>query len=198
MNRFQTTNILPFDGEVYYLPGFLPLAEQLKALQALEKEIGWTSDSVKMYGKTIQTSRKMAWYGEKGLSYTYSGIERKAMPWQQDLLVIKEKIEQLVEHRFNSCLLNRYADGSEGMGWHSDDEPMLGNPNTIASVSLGAERKFCFRHKKTKDKIELYLASGSLLLMTGFTQKNWQHTLPKSLRMKGLRINLTYRAILGS
>lgn len=196
MNMHQMPGILPFDGEVYYVQEFISKPEQESLFIALEHDIKWASDMVKIYGKTIQTSRKMAWYGDEGLSYTYSGIERIALPWHKDLFPLKEKIETFTSHCFNSCLLNRYIDGSQGMGWHSDDEPTLGNPNTIASISLGAERKFCFRHKRSKEKVELQLHSGGLLIMTGLTQKNWHHALPKSLRVKEPRINLTFRKIL--
>ena len=195
MSGLQHSSILPFEGEVYYIPEFLSKREQEELFHVLEHDIEWASDTVKMYGKTIQTARKMAWYGDEGLSYTYSGIERIAKPWQKDLFRLKEKIEIYTSQYFNSCLLNRYLDGTQGMGWHSDDEPTLGNPNTICSVSLGAERRFCFRHKQTKEKIELSLLPGSLLIMTGFTQRNWHHALPKSLRVKEPRINLTFRKI---
>ena len=148
-----------------------------------------------MFGKKLVTKREMAWYGEDGLNYKYSGILRKPLPWSDSLLKIKLLVEQACKVSFNSCLLNLYHDGNESMGWHSDDEPELGPNPVIASVSLGAERKFAFKHRKTGECISLVLKNGSLLLMQGVTQHFWVHTLRKSAGVKNPRVNLTFRRI---
>ena len=117
------------------------------------------------------------------------------MPWTNELSELKKVVERISENKFNSCLLNLYHDGDEGMSWHSDDESSLGKDIVIASISFGAERKFVFRHKKTKEKISTILEDGSLLVMKGQTQFNWHHALPKSKKIKQSRINLTFRRI---
>ncbi|WP_316929254.1 alpha-ketoglutarate-dependent dioxygenase AlkB family protein [Cyclobacterium qasimii] len=141
------------------------------------------------------TKRKVAWYGEEAFEYTYSKTTKSALPWTQALLELKHSIENLTEDTFNSCLLNLYHDGNEGMAWHSDGEKDLKKQGAIASLSFGAERKFSFKHKETKTKSELILENGSLLIMKGDTQTNWLHRLPPSKRIINPRINLTFRTI---
>lgn len=148
-----------------------------------------------IFGKRIVTKRKTAWYAAEEYEYTYSKITRKARLWTPELVELKELIEEVTGREFNSCLLNLYHSGEEGMSWHSDAEAELGKEPAIASLSLGAERKFLLKHKRTKEKISLPLQNGSLLLMAGQTQKNWLHSLPKTKKVQAPRINLTFRKI---
>lgn len=148
-----------------------------------------------MFGKLITTKRKVAWVGDAGCSYTYSGVKKFPQAWTPALLEIKQKVEALAQHTFNSCLLNLYHDGSEGMGWHSDDEKELEQAAPIASVSFGGERKFAFKHKFDRTSASLTLANGSVLLMQAPTQQYWQHSLTKTKRLVAPRINLTFRTI---
>jgi alkylated DNA repair dioxygenase AlkB len=148
-----------------------------------------------MFGKLITTKRKVAWVGDAGCSYTYSGVKKFPQAWTADLLHIKHKLESLTHSAFNSCLLNLYHDGDEGMGWHSDDEKELDSAAPIASVSLGGTRKFAFKHKLDKTSVSLFLEDGSVLLMQPPTQEFWQHSLTKTKRPVAPRINLTFRAI---
>src|SRR5690606_29510051 len=138
----------------------------------------WQHDEVMIYGKRIVTQRKTAWYGEEEYEYTYSKMTKKARLWIPELLPIKQKVEEVTELDFNSCLLNLYQSGEEGMSWHSDAEAELGKEPAIASVSLGAQRKFVLKHKASARKVEIQLEPGSLLLMAGETQQYWVHSLP--------------------
>lgn len=187
------TTILPFDGEVFYFPNFLNREEDKFYFNQLKDTIEWKFDEVKIFGKHLITKRKMAWYGEKEIEYTYSGISRKAFLFNSELLNLKNKIENKFPAVYNSCLLNLYHNGEESMGWHSDNEKTILENSAIASLSLGAERKFSFKHKITKQLISIHLTSGSLLIMAGTTQKNWLHSLPKSKKVNSERINLTFR-----
>ena len=161
----------------------------------LSEEISWENDEILIFGKKIITKRKTAWYGEKPFAYTYSHTTKIALPWTETLNEIKNKVEKISNEKFNSCLLNLYHDGNEGMGWHSDDEKMIVPKSAIASVSFGATRKFVFKHKKEKTQVPIMLENGSLLVMKGETQIDWLHSLPKSLKIKTPRINLTFRTI---
>jgi len=161
----------------------------------LIEEIAWVNDEVLIFGKKVITKRKTAWYGEKPFAYTYSHTTKIALPWTETLKLIKNKVEEISNEKYNSCLLNLYHDGNEGMGWHSDDEKMIVPKSAIASVSFGASRKFIFKHKKDKTQVSTVLENGSLLVMKGQTQIDWLHSLPKSLKIKTPRINLTFRLI---
>ncbi|RKE91984.1 alkylated DNA repair dioxygenase AlkB [Ichthyenterobacterium magnum] len=149
-----------------------------------------------MFGKRIITKRKVAWYGEKPFEYSYSNTTKLALPWTKTLLILKQLTEEKTEHTYNSCLLNLYHEGSEGMAWHSDDEKDLKKNGAIASLSFGAERKFAFKHKSTKEKTSLTLEHGSLLVMKGETQTYWLHRLPPTKLTTKPRINLTFRTII--
>jgi alkylated DNA repair dioxygenase AlkB len=161
----------------------------------LLNNIQWQNDEAVIFGKHIITKRKAAWYGDSTFLYTYSNTTKQALPWTKELLALKTIAEVRSGASFNSCLLNLYHNGEEGMSWHSDDEKSLGKDTAIASISLGAERKFSFKHKKMAQSVSLLLEDGSLLLMKGSTQTNWLHSLPKSTRVKQARINLTFRSI---
>lgn len=186
-------NILPHDGTVNYYGKVLD--EELAAyyFECLVKTIEWKNDEGVMFGKHFITKRKVAWYGDRDYDYVYSKSSKKALGWTAELAKLKSFTEELTGTTYNSCLLNLYDTGDEGMGWHSDDEKELEENGSIASISLGVERKFAFRHKKTKEIISLLLENGSLLLMKGTTQTNWLHSLPKSKKIQSSRINLTFR-----
>lgn len=187
--------VLPMKGDCQYFgPVFLPEAA-LRFYQALLVETSWRQDEVFLYGKHYITARKVAWFGDPHISYTYSGsVHDRAIPWTSALLNIKKRVESLTGISFNACLANLYEDGSQGMGWHQDNEKEL-DDSAIASVSLGAERRFDFRHVDSKRKVSIFLQQGSLLLMKGITQKHWQHQLPRSVKVTTPRINLTFRRV---
>jgi alkylated DNA repair dioxygenase AlkB len=189
------TIILHKDGLVNYYGKILAYQEANQYLKMLMQNILWKNDEVILFGKHIVTKRKTAWYGDSDYLYTYSNITKQALPWTKELSGLKQMVEEFAGVKFNSCLLNLYHNGDEGMGWHSDDEESLGKNNTIASLSLGAERKFLFKHKQTKQIISFILEHGSLLIMKDATQRNWLHSLPKSKNIVQPRINLTFRTI---
>lgn len=189
-------NLLPMDGVVNYYGKVFSEKEAQHYFETLLKSIEWKNDEVVMFGKKIITKRKVAWYGEREFEYTYSKITRKAHLFTPELLQIKNTIEANTGETFNSCLLNLYHSGEEGMGWHSDAEKDLQKNGAIASVSFGAERKFAFKHKQSKETITLELENGSLLLMKGSTQSHWLHRLPPTKKVMAPRINLTFRTII--
>ena len=189
------TNLLPYDGEVYCYGPIFTNEKALQYLDALKREINWQNDVVKMYGKTIECKRQTALMGEDCFEYTYSGITKKAEIFTPLILEIKNQIEVQCNEKFNSCLLNLYHNGDEGMTWHSDAEKVLKKNGAIGSLSFGAERKFAFKHKQTKETISLILEHGSLLIMKDITQTNWLHRLPPTKLISTPRINLTFRTI---
>lgn len=191
-----SANLLPYDGEVRYCTRFIHSLEAFEAYDALLRDIAWEHDEYKMFGKTIITKRKVAWYGAKPYSYSYSHKDRIAHIWNGKLLELKELIEIELKETFNACFLNLYPNGTDGMGWHSDDEKELVPNATIASLSLGSNRKFSFKHRTTKEKISINLEDGSLLLMKGEVQKYWLHQLSKTKRLVKPRINLTFRSMI--
>jgi alkylated DNA repair dioxygenase AlkB len=188
-------NLLPKDGGATYIPGFFGPNHCAALFTSIQSTIDWKEDQLLMFGKLITTKRKVAWVGDAGCSYTYSGVKKFPQAWTADLVHIKHKLELLTHSAFNSCLLNLYHDGDEGMGWHSDDEKELDSAAPIASVSLGGARKFAFKHKLDKNTVSLFLEDGSVLLMQPPTQEFWQHSLTKTKRPVAPRINLTFRAI---
>ena len=189
-------NLLPFDGMVNYHGMIFSPAEAEKFLKDLSANIAWEHDEVMMFGKKIITKRKVAWYGDEPFNYTYSHVKKTALPWTPILQAIKDKIEEASGETYNSCLLNLYHNGEEGMGWHTDNEKELKKEGAIASISFGAPRKFCFKHKQREEKVDLLLDHGSLLVMKGSTQSHWLHRLPPSKKINSLRINLTFRTII--
>jgi alkylated DNA repair dioxygenase AlkB len=193
-NEFQ--NLLPNDGIVNYYGKIFSGAEANNYLATLLKSIDWKNDESFIYGKLIITKRKAAWYADNNFEYKYSGVTKKAIPFTEELLVLKKIVEAKTGERFNSCLLNLYHTGEEGMGWHSDAEKELKKNGAIASISFGAQRKFLFRHKQTKQTIEVQLENGSLLLMRGETQTHWLHRLPTTKKIFTSRINLTFRTVI--
>ena len=188
-------NYLPYDGKANYYGKILARSEADKYYQRFLDQIQWQNDEAIIFGKHVFTKRKVAWYGDQTFAYTYSKTTKYALPWTAELLHLKSRVEQQCGERFNACLLNLYHNGEEGMAWHSDGEKDLKKDGAIASVSLGAERKFSFKHKTSKEKIELLLTHGSLLVMAGTTQSHWLHRLPPSKKVLTPRINLTFRTI---
>jgi alkylated DNA repair dioxygenase AlkB len=167
-----------------------------KYFQILLESIAWKNDEAKIFGKHFITKRKAAWYGDSAYSYTYSNTTKEALPWTPELLELKALAEEKTGTTYNSCLLNLYHTGEEGMAWHSDDEKTLGKNMPIASLSFGAERKFGFKHKQTKETVFLNLEPGSLLVMKDETQTNLLHRLPPTKKVTKPRINLTFRTII--
>jgi alkylated DNA repair dioxygenase AlkB len=189
-------NLLPHDGTVNYHGRVLSAADSDRYLAALLANVPWKHDELVIFGRHIVTAREVAWFGDAGCAYTYSGTTKQAVPWNAELRELKALVEKLTQTTYNSCLANLYHDGSEGMAWHSDDEKELARCATIASLSLGAERKFSFRHKRTQETTSVTLEHGSLLAMRDATQLHWLHSLPKSKKVTAPRINLTFRTIL--
>ncbi len=200
MSLFDTAfdsnlNLLPKDGTVNYYGKILSKDEADRFQQALLKTIQWRNDEAVIFGKKILTKRKVAWYGDEEFKYTYSKTTKTALPWTAELLEIKRICEAETCEIFNSCLLNLYHSGEEGMAWHSDAEKDLKKNGAIASLSLGAERKFLFKHKFSSEKVDVLLENGSLLVMKDETQSFWLHRLPPTKKVNTPRINLTFRTI---
>lgn len=195
----EPLNILPSDGEVNYYGEIMSLSESEFYFERLLNSIAWRCDQALVFGKLIETKRKVAWCADtvdgKAFSYTYSGVTKHSIPFTQELLALKKQVEQQSNESYNSCLLNLYHSGEEGMAWHSDGEQDLKKNGAIASLSFGAERKFAFKHKLSKEVVALQLKSGSLLVMKGTTQHHWLHRLPPTKKVLEPRINLTFRTI---
>lgn len=200
MDLFSSTNdgpvnLLPHDGTVHYYGKIMNAQQADHYLDRLLNQIAWQNDEAVIFGGKIITKRKVAWYAEQAFEYTYSNITKTALPWTDDLLELKSIAEKHSGETYNSCLLNLYHDGMEGMAWHSDGETDLKKHGAIGSLSFGAERKFAFKHKKTAQRIDIHLAHGSLLVMKDETQDFWLHRLPPTKLIKKPRVNLTFRTI---
>ncbi len=193
----KNINLLPEGGTVNYFGKIMNQQEADHYLQTLLSGIEWKNDEAVIFGRHIITKRKVAWYGDREFSYTYSNITKEAQVWTKELLELKRIAEGLSGEHYNSCLLNLYHNGEEGMAYHSDGEKDLKKNGAIASLSFGAERKFSFKHKKTKETVSLILEHGSLLVMKGETQSNWLHRLPPTKLVQKPRVNLTFRTIVG-
>lgn len=202
MNLFEnsidkTKNWLPKDGTLNYYGKLFNQKQADAYLETLLNAIEWRNDEAVIFGKKIITKRKVAWYGDKPFEYTYSNTSKYALPWTEELLILKTAIEKETDETFNCCLLNLYHNGEEGMAWHSDGETNLKKNGAIGSLTFGAERKFAFKHKQTKEKVELILEHGSLLVMKDTTQTYWLHRLPPTKKVAKPRVNLTFRTIVG-
>lgn len=189
------TNLLQKDGAVNYYGKLWTTQEADFYFDCLLNQIEWENDKAIIFGKLIITKRKVAWYGNVDFEYTYSNTTKKALPWTKELLLLKDIVEERTGETFNSCLLNLYHSGEEGMAWHSDGEKDLKKNGAIGSLSFGAERKFSFKHKQTKETVSVILEHGSLLVMKDTTQSHWLHRLPPTKLVKKARINLTFRTI---
>ena len=188
-------NILSKDGTVNYYGKIFSLPDANQYLNNLLNGIEWKNDEAFILGKLIITKRKVAWYADTDFEYTYSNITKRAIPFTKELLQLKSIIELKTGEQFNSCLLNLYHTGDEGMAWHSDAEKDLKKNGAIGSLSFGAERKFFFKHKETKETVSVILEHGSLLVMKDATQTNWLHRLPPTKKTTKPRVNLTFRTI---
>lgn len=189
-------NLLPYEGTVNYFGKLFSQQQANHYFEVLLNTLQWKNDEAFIMGKHIITKRKVAWYGDEEYAYTYSNATKHALPWTKELLELKKLTEEKTGAKFNSCLLNLYHNGDEGMAYHSDDEKSLGKNTTIASLSFGAERKFLFKHKQSKETISMFLEQGSLLVMKNETQSYWMHRLPPTKKVKEPRINLTFRAMI--
>ena len=194
-----TDNLLPYNGKVNDLGVVIDYPSAL--YYALLTTLPWQPDIVTLFGKTHVTTRQIVWMGDSDASYQYSGHTRQTIAWTDSVFHVKHHIERQllkigINTHFNSCLLNYYPTGDDGMGYHADDERELGEQPVIASLSLGATRKFVLKHKKTQDKVELYLESGQLIVMHGETQKYWKHTVTKTKTVLEGRISLTFRQMI--
>lgn len=196
MKKSARENLLPADGLLTYQSNFLAPNEAEKLFSSLEKKIAWQEVTIKIFGKEINQPRLVAWHNDPGISYTYSGITWQESPWLAEVQKIREKVVQATQVKFNSVLLNFYRGGKDSMGWHADDEAELGKNPCIASLTLGATRKFKLRHNKKDLQLDLFLESGSFLVMSGETQHFWKHAVPKTAKNTGPRINLTFRKII--
>ena len=188
-------NILPCDGVTNYHGIILDTNARNFYFETLMNTIHWKNDEAIIFGKKIITKRKVAWFGTSEFSYKYSGIMKTAVLFTKELLALKKIVEKESGETYNSCLLNLYHTGEEGMGYHSDGEKMLKKNGAIASISLGVARKFSFKHKENKQRIDIVLENGSLLVMKKGTQTNWLHRLPPTKKVNSPRINLTFRTI---
>lgn len=194
--KYAATNLLPDGGEVYYFPNVFDKIASEKYFNELFAGILWKQEPIKLFGKEIMQPRLTAWYGDMEKPYEYSGLKMETVPWIQPLLEIKKVADEYSSTISSSVLLNLYRDENDSLGWHRDNEKMLGPEPVIASVSLGATRLFQFRNYQTKDQlICIDLEPGSLLIMKGLSQKLWEHRLPKTKKQRGARINLTFREV---
>ena len=192
-NDFEPIKIR--NGEYVYVPCFFDITESSNYFQKLTNEIDWKQEEINMYGRNVKLPRLTAWYGDNDKPYSFSGITLTPNPWTPELIEIKQAIESKCIGVFNSVLLNLYRNGNDSISWHTDAEKELGNNPVIASVNFGATRTFQLRHQTTKQKIDLKLKDGSLLIMRGELQHYWQHQVPKTSKDVGQRINLTFRMI---
>lgn len=190
--KIETTNLLPSNGIIYYIPNFINDSEN-NIFNILMNEINWKHDELTLYGKKIITKRKVAFEGDDFIEYTYSKQKKIANPWSHEVLEIKQLLEKKLSTQFNGCLMNLYESGAVGMAWHCENEPELDSAGIIASISFGATRTFQLKHKQTGEKIDIKLENGSLLLMNMESQQYWLHQLKKEIKVKELRINLTFR-----
>ncbi|HXW10628.1 MAG TPA: alpha-ketoglutarate-dependent dioxygenase AlkB [Steroidobacteraceae bacterium] len=181
------------DADVRYWPHALGAARADVLLASLRAGIDWQQEHVVIFGTPRLVPRLVAWHGDPDAHYTYSGTAHEPHAWTDELRELREVAEALTGHRYNSVLLNLYRDGRDGMGWHADDEPELGRDPAIASLSLGATRRFRLRHRRSRQGIDIDLVHGSLLSMAGETQHHYVHALPKTARTVGERVNLTFR-----
>ena len=191
-------NLAPDEGELYLIKAFFSKPESDSLFMDLNSTLAWREEAIFIYGKWCKVPRLMCWYGDPGACYRYSGVDHRPLPWTDELLNIKEKVESFCQASFNSVLANLYRDGRDSMGCHADDEKELGQNPVIASLSLGDDRLFRLRHKKRKEVLDIQLGHGDLLVMAGALQHHWVHSIPKTTKLKGYRINLTFRNILSS
>lgn len=186
------------DAEILLYPRLFSPARADALLRQLLEEIDWRQEQARIHGRLRPLPRLTAWYADPGKAYAYSGIHMQPLPWTRCLQSLRRRLRALTPERFNSVLLNLYRDGNDCVGWHSDDETVLGPNPVIGSLSLGATRRFVMQHKGDKSlRQSIELGPGSFLLMAGATQHHWRHCLPRTRRVRGPRVNLTFRTIIG-
>jgi len=188
-------NILSADGELYLVKSFCQEEEACQLFALFLDTLAWQQEQIFLYGRWVKVPRLMCWYGDKDAMYQYSGVNHQPLPWTELLLSVKEKIQAYYPCTFNSAMANLYRNGNDSMGCHADDERELGHNPIIASLSLGESRRLKFRHKKSKEVLDIVLGHGDLLLMAGEIQHHWRHELPKTKNTKSERINLTFRQV---
>lgn len=191
----EQSNLAPFDGGLYLLEGFYSREKADTYFHQLYQKLDWQQEQLFIYGRWLKVPRLMAWYGDPGAHYRYSGVDHRPQAWTPELLLMRAELESVCGQHFNSVLANLYRDGRDSMGCHADDEKELGNNPTIASLSLGESRLLRFHHVQTQYKLDIELMHGDLLVMAGELQHHWRHELPKTRRTKLPRINLTFRRI---
>ncbi|CAM4125656.1 alpha-ketoglutarate-dependent dioxygenase AlkB [Cytophagaceae bacterium 50C-KIRBA] len=189
-------NLIPFDGELYSYGNIYSEEQANSMLDTFLHSIAWDHDQVRLFGKTHITARKVAWYGDLGRTYRYSGSLKEAHAWTPLLWEIKTQVEDICQAKYNACLLNLYHDGNEGMGWHADNEKSIVPHSSIASLSLGCQRRFDLKHQTRGEKRSLILENGQLINMKGPIQEHWKHAIAKSKKIQELRINLTFRLMI--
>ncbi|NOQ35136.1 MAG: alpha-ketoglutarate-dependent dioxygenase AlkB [Methylococcaceae bacterium] len=196
-NHLQTslTNLAPVEGELYLIDKFYSPPHADKLFNCLINDLAWQEEEICIYGRWVKVPRLMCWYGDEHASYEYSHVVHQPLPWTDDLQNIQEDIQPFSAYRFNSVLGNLYRDGNDSMGSHADDEPELGQNPVIASLSLGESRNLKLKHQQHKTVLDVPLEHGDLLIMAGTLQHHWQHSLPKTKRLKQARINLTFRTV---
>lgn len=190
------TNLAPYEGQIYWLREFYPPDQATAYFQRFLHHLAWQEEQLFIYGRWLKVPRLMAWYGDVGAQYRYSGVNHHPLPWIADLSLLRDRLEDYCQHRFNSVLANLYRDGRDSMGCHADNEKALGLNPKIASLSFGATRLLRFRHVASGCKLDIDLGHGDLLIMAGELQHHWRHELPKTRQHKQARINLTFRQIL--
>jgi alkylated DNA repair dioxygenase AlkB len=188
--------LLPSDGSAVLVPDFLSESEADEFFLNLHSETPWEQNSIKLFGKEIAEPRLSTWHAAADLPYRYSGVPRSPHPWNEPLTALRTACEAHTSHTFNGALLNLYRTGQDAMGWHSDDEAVNGPNPVIASISLGAERRFDFRHKQTREMVSVVLPHGSLIVMSGACQTYWLHRIAKTTRQLQPRINVTFRRLI--
>ncbi|CAL1239810.1 alpha-ketoglutarate-dependent dioxygenase AlkB family protein [Candidatus Methylocalor cossyra] len=191
-------NLVDRDGEVYLFADFIRPAEADRLFEQLREELAWRQESLVIAGRRVAVPRLVCWYGDPGMGYRYSGVDHEPQPWTTTLRTLKGRVEAQCGRRFNGVLGNFYRDGQDSMGWHADREPELGPAPFIASLSFGAARRFELRHNRSHEILSLPLSHGSLLVMGGPLQHHWRHRVPKDPAVRGARINLTFRTIVGT
>ena len=197
MSLFESpvSELLPYDGSALFYSWVLEDRDAVQIFNDLNGALPWEARTLRMFGKEIPQPRLISWFADPGCDYSYSGISMNLNPWTQQLLELKALSEKFSGAQFNSLLVNLYRNGSDKNSWHSDDEPELGIEPCIASLSLGATRRFKFRHRESKEVVECSLPSGSLVVMSGLSQKMWQHEVPRESKVTEPRINLTFRRV---
>lgn len=199
MTLFETAKreLLPYDGSALFYEWVLGDRDATLVFKDLFDAVPWESRTIRMFGKEHQQPRLVAWFGDLGSAYTYSGLSMNINPWTSQLMELKNLCEEKAGVHFNSLLLNLYRNGADKVSWHADDEVELGIEPVIASLSLGAVRRFKFRHRDTREVVDCLLPSGSLVVMSGLSQLKWEHEVPKEASVKDPRINLTFRSVHG-